>query len=329
MYCPRQVLRWCYVLYPVLTLVCSVQLLGRRRWAVAAASLMEEVREEAVAEVSTSGSLFQATTSTQATSSTSTSSSSSVNPTAKLVSSKWALDENELLASTAEHRFWTLGTMGLMAAGFTQALQHMESGSDAGIIVAAFVVAYILADLGTGIYHWGVDNYGDGTTPVFGRQIAAFQGHHQKPWTITQRQFCNNVHQVFKPAAFPSACVLAVSHWMPLWAQAFLPSFLFLVCMSQQFHAWSHMKKSELPGYIIALQDAHILISRKAHGAHHKPNFDGNYCIVSGLWNPVLDNSGFFRWLEEVIAAGTGVEPRCWYPPQEGWEETVAPDSSM
>eukprot|EP00983_Pelagomonas_calceolata_P108155 1159425-Pelagomonas_calceolata.AAC.2 len=47
-----------------------------------------------------------------------------------------------------------------------------------------------------GIYHWGVDNYGDGNTPVFGRQIAAFQGHHQKPWTIVQREFCNNLYQV-------------------------------------------------------------------------------------------------------------------------------------
>lgn len=42
----------------------------------------------------------------------------------------------------------------------------------------------------------GVDNYGDGDTPIFGRQIAAFQGHHQRPWTITQREFCNNMHQV-------------------------------------------------------------------------------------------------------------------------------------
>ena len=41
-----------------------------------------------------------------------------------------------------------------------------------------------------------MDNYGDGNTPVVGSQIAAFQGHHQKPWTITEREFCNNVHKV-------------------------------------------------------------------------------------------------------------------------------------
>ena len=58
-----------------------------------------------------------------------------------------------------------------------------------------------LADFGTGVYHWSVDNYGSGATPIVGDQIAAFQGHHQRPWTITQRQFANNLHKVF---AFPS-----------------------------------------------------------------------------------------------------------------------------
>ena len=54
----------------------------------------------------------------------------------------------------------------------------------------------LITDFLTGIYHWGVDNYGDGETPVVGSQIAAFQGHHQRPWTITEREFCNNLHKV-------------------------------------------------------------------------------------------------------------------------------------
>ena len=60
------------------------------------------------------------------------------------------------------------------------------------------------ADFLTGLYHWGVDNYGDGSTPVVGGQIAAFQGHHQRPWTITQREFCNNLHKVIAPSSISS-----------------------------------------------------------------------------------------------------------------------------
>ena len=67
---------------------------------------------------------------------------------------------------------------------------------------------WIFADFLTGIYHWSVDNYGDGTTPIVGSQIAAFQGHHQKPWTITEREFCNNVHKVCPTSApIAHACV--------------------------------------------------------------------------------------------------------------------------
>jgi hypothetical protein len=75
-------------------------------------------------------------------------------------------------------------------------------------------------------------------------------------------------------------------------------------------------------------QDAGLLIGRRQHGAHHRPNFDGNYCIVSGWWNAPLDNVGFFRWLEKVVAKQTGVEPRCWYPPEHDWEEQVRPEAA-
>jgi hypothetical protein len=39
----------------------------------------------------------------------------------------------------------------------------------------------------------------DGRTPVMGGIIAAFQGHHSAPWTITQQGFCNNVYKLCIP----------------------------------------------------------------------------------------------------------------------------------
>jgi Lipid desaturase domain len=73
------------------------------------------------------------------------------------------------------------------------------------------------------------------------------------------------------------------------------------------------------------LQDAGVLISRKAHGAHHRAPFEGNYCIVSGAWNPLLDaggsSDGFFRRLERYLHSVTGVEPRCWHEPLNSWAE--------
>ena len=62
--------------------------------------------------------------------------------------------------------------------------------------IALVLSSWLLADLGSGILHWSVDNYGNGKTPVMGGIIAAFQGHHAAPWTITEREFCNNVYKV-------------------------------------------------------------------------------------------------------------------------------------
>lgn len=62
--------------------------------------------------------------------------------------------------------------------------------------------------------------------------------------------------QVFKPFIPFIAAWLAASsvlHFAPV-ANCFFSVFVFLVCMSQQFHAWGHMKKSELPPPVIALQ---------------------------------------------------------------------------
>jgi len=73
------------------------------------------------------------------------------------------------------------------------------------------------------------------------------------------------------------------------------------------------------------LQDWGLLISRRSHGAHHRAPFEGNYCIVSGFWNPLLDqdgrDDGFFRQLENFVHSTTGAEPRCWHAPLYEWKE--------
>ena len=71
-----------------------------------------------------------------------------------------------------------------------------------------------------------------------------------------QKREAAGMVQVFKPfMPFTAAWLAATSvfHFAPA-ANCFISTFVFLVCMSQQFHAWGHMKKSELPKPVIALQ---------------------------------------------------------------------------
>ncbi|GHP04985.1 hypothetical protein PPROV_000373700 [Pycnococcus provasolii] len=243
---------------------------------------------------------------------TSTTSSPSKIPQRQLTFSEEEVETR--FASTTMDRVLTYSThavaAGMLVCGF--------SGGGAAIAAIAAVLGYLAADAASGIFHWATDNYGDGRTPVFGDVIVKFQGHHLQPWTITYRDWENNVAPICKGALAPAAALLALAAVgvLPPALSAFLGSFLGFVVNSQEFHKWSHTTNdNNLPPVVRLLQSCGILVSRKEHGAHHKPPFEGHYCIVSGLMNAPLDGSGFFKKLETAIHERTGVKPRCWNEP--------------
>ncbi|KAA8490955.1 Fatty acid desaturase 4, chloroplastic [Porphyridium purpureum] len=179
-----------------------------------------------------------------------------------------------------------------------------------GFVGLAGLVAYAFADFATGVYHWGVDNYGDRNTPVFGYQIDAFQGHHKSPWTITERGVFNNVHKACVPA-LPLLGLMAVCNsFIAPELMTFLNVFFVSVIMSQEIHKWAHMLHP--PALVVALQDARVLLSRKVHGLHHNSPFEGNYCIVNGWCNQFLDRIGFFRKMELFFFKLNGAVPNTW-----------------
>lgn len=182
------------------------------------------------------------------------------------------------------------------------------------------VVAYLAADLASGLFHFATDNYGDRDTPVFGKVIDAFQGHHRYPRTITRRGFANNVAPLCAPQ-LPFLLALLLLAPAPAAPAARLGAALFLglAAMSQQTHAWAHATRPELPPAVRALQDAGLCVSAAAHAAHHRPPYSGHYAIVSGLTSGWLD-SGVTAALERAVFAATGVAPRSWLPePQSAW----------
>eukprot|EP00555_Chaetoceros_dichaeta_P010777 CAMPEP_0198264134 /NCGR_PEP_ID=MMETSP1447-20131203/14905_1 /TAXON_ID=420782 /ORGANISM="Chaetoceros dichaeta, Strain CCMP1751" /LENGTH=362 /DNA_ID=CAMNT_0043952985 /DNA_START=39 /DNA_END=1127 /DNA_ORIENTATION=+ len=181
--------------------------------------------------------------------------------------------------------------------------------------LSAFTIfsSWLIADLGSGVLHWSVDNYGNGKTPVMGNLIAAFQGHHSAPWTITERGFCNNVYKLCTPFGIPTVAAISLlagsSHPM---VSLFFTVFCTMEIMSQEFHKWSHMTKATCGPLITKLQNVGVAIGRQTHGLHHVAPYEGNYCIVSGVCNTLLDKSGFFRMLEHIVYKINGVESNSW-----------------
>ena len=157
-----------------------------------------------------------------------------------------------------------------------------------------------------------------------GNIIAAFQGHHSAPWTITERDFCNNVYKLCVPFGIPSMAVIStLAGSQHPGVTLFFTFFCAMEIMSQEFHKWSHMTKSEVPEYVNWIQDIGLSINRKDHALHHKAPYDGRYCIVSGLCNDYLDQSGFFRRLEHKVYQWNGIEANSWKLDPELREKTL------
>ncbi|KAL7510865.1 hypothetical protein ACHAXN_010684 [Cyclotella atomus] len=194
------------------------------------------------------------------------------------------------------------------------AISQLYSQTDDNVALTAaaslstLLASYILADFGSGVLHWSVDNYGNGP----------FQGHHSAPWTITYRGFCNNVWKLCIPFGIPT--VGAISY---LAGDEHPLVFCFTEIMSQELHKWSHMTVKETPALANTLQDLGLIISRVPHAQHHMAPYDGNYCIVSGICNEPLDNSGFFRWMEHQVYKMNGVESNAWKLDPELRERTL------
>ncbi|XP_027067547.1 fatty acid desaturase 4, chloroplastic-like [Coffea arabica] len=216
--------------------------------------------------------------------------------------------KDPILKSKWYHHAW-------VASGCTSVLvslaKSVTGAADSGIWlqpILAGLVGYVLAD------HYDHEN-----TPVFGSQIEAFQGHHKWPWIITRRQFANNLHTLARAVSFTVLPIDLIFNDPVL--HGFVGVCLGCIMFSQQFHAWAHSTKSKLHPLVVALQDAGVLVSRSMHGAHHRPLYDSNYCIVSGVWNELLDTYKVFEALEMILFFKLGVRPRSWSEPSSSWTE--------
>lgn len=206
----------------------------------------------------------------------------------------------------------TFATQSMVALNGVVGMLGERGGAFGSLEVMAIAFAtWVLADLGSGIFHWSVDNYGNGRTPVLGNIIAAFQGHHTAPWTITEREFCNNVHKLCYPFG-PLAPLVALALAAPPGFQLFISIFTFLEVMSQELHKFSHMTKKECPSIVNRLMDSGVILNRIGHNKHHTMPFEGNYCIVSGFNNEWVDRVGLFRWMELMVYRINGVESNSW-----------------
>lgn len=168
------------------------------------------------------------------------------------------------------------------------------------------VLAYLLADFFTGIYHWVKDTYFGPYTPIIGKNFVWLSRlHHVRPRHVLEfsdwELFWNS------------------GSWTLLWAGPlfYLTGFtpfnvtLFLViALNDVIHKYSHMKDPERPGWATFMQKIYIFQSHDEHHLHHIHPHDVNYCPITPYINVILENINFWRKIEKVIENFTGVKPR-------------------
>ncbi|MCD7463926.1 hypothetical protein HAX54_051704 [Datura stramonium] len=169
------------------------------------------------------------------------------------------------LKSTWTHQAWMVsGCSTVLISLARSALWAVDSQTWAGPLKLR---GYVLSDLASGIYHWGIDNYGSAETPVFGSQIDAFQGHHKWPWTITRRQFANNLHALARAVTFTVTPNRLLCNDPAILC--FVGVFPAALCSASSSFLGSRHENGAFNR--LALQDAGILVSRSQHAALHQP----------------------------------------------------------
>lgn len=226
------------------------------------------------------------------------------------------------LKSTWSHRAWVCtGCITVLVSLIYSIVGSIDSHIWLEPILAGSV-GYLFADLGSGVYHWFLDNYGDASTPFFGMQIDAFQRHHKWPMVITKHEFANHLHVIGRSITWTMLPINLICHDRPI-VMGFMAMAGGCGMFSMQFHSWAHVNKDELPLIVVALQDVGVLLSRSQHGSHHRRPYNNSYCIVSGVWNRFLDKYKVFVALEMVLFFMLGLRPRSWSESNSAWTKEV------
>ena len=182
-------------------------------------------------------------------------------------------------------------------------------------LVLALASAYVAADFVSGFVHWLGDTWGSRQMPVLGPAlIRPFREHHEDEKAMTRHDFVetNGANcMVALPAAVAALLIpLEAGPWQAHrhFGAMFFGALILWVMATNQIHKWAHTDAP--PALVRLLQRSRIILSPTHHARHHRPPYDRHYCITTGWLNAPLASLRFFRVLEWLVTASTGLRPR-------------------
>lgn len=173
----------------------------------------------------------------------------------------------------------------------------------------AILTGFVAADFISGISHWCFDTWFSPETPVIGRSfVRTFREHHVDPKAICRHDFLetNGSNMI------AGGIIVLVGHAIESAGEEFGAAVLLvaavLASVTSQIRKWAHADR--VPRVVAWMQERRLVLSPRAHDAHHRAPYDRAYCITFGWLNDPLRIVRFFTSVERFIHAMTGAVPR-------------------
>ncbi len=172
------------------------------------------------------------------------------------------------------------------------------------LALTLLIIAILLGDFFTGLFHWWEDQYcTKGLGGFLGTQICDPNLEHHEDQTkfIRETNLWRLNYTTWGLALIPLIIVIYLSVLYPWWTPELntLALAILIAAQGNQIHAWCHKKPTSK--IVKLLQDMCLLQTPHQHARHHRPPFDRCYCTVTNWLNPPLDALGFWRRLENII----------------------------
>lgn len=162
-------------------------------------------------------------------------------------------------------------------------------------------LAWIQADIISGIVHWFADTYGKIEWPIVGNTfIRSFLEHHIDPLSITRHDWIETNGANFFIGIPLLSFMFFTTEFIPHSIIILFALTNILTALTNQFHKWAHQPNPHKLAR--SLQKVGLILDKETHAKHHTKPFDKNYNITNGHTNIIFEKLRLYRFLEKFFS---------------------------
>lgn len=177
-------------------------------------------------------------------------------------------------------------------------------------ILIQIIVAFILADIITGAFHWFEDTYLSYCInfPILSSIAKENEMHHYFPRNMLAYSYFENIELSLILSLTFIILIYFINRPLLYKYNVFFITFFIFASTANLFHRFCHMRDCEKSNFLINIQKTGLLCSHEHHSKHHRTN-GTKYCVITEYSNYFLDGINFWRRLEYIIYIITGITP--------------------